>query len=60
MSAITKVLFPYVLGFSLTAFLLPQDKFIRIAYQYYHLQGLWMQGERLYLAEIPSQKKETQ
>jgi len=39
-----QVLVPYLTGFSLTAFALPQDYFVKAAFQFYHLQELWMLG----------------
>lgn len=53
-----QVLLPYVTGFSLTAFALPQDYFVKAAFQFYHLQELWMLGKPMYLEEIPDVEQE--
>ena len=50
---VKRVLIPYLAGFSFIAFILPEDYFIRIAYQYYHLQTLWMMNRPFYLATLP-------
>jgi hypothetical protein len=34
---IKKILIPYAIGFTATAFLLPEQHFAKIAYQFYHL-----------------------
>jgi len=52
---VKQVILPFSLSFGLLAFALPDRHFQRIAFQYYHLQSLWMAGEPLRLAEIPQE-----
>lgn len=54
--AFSRVFAPYIIGFTAVAFAMPQENFNRMAFQFYHLQSLWMADQPLYLAEYPTQK----
>ena len=56
---LSRVLLPYAAGFSISAYLLPENQYNRIAFQVYHLQNCYMNGMPLELArfdEAPGSK----